>query len=116
MFWRRFGDGGLAIVGGKNRAGPRADRKTCDCSRTQRGLPARTAFSILRVAAPSMEQRSGIIRGSFLAINLFYDPARNEQSVGSGQSLPATHERDWTAANVPCTGAVPTKLLDKYGR
>ena len=33
---------------------------------------------------------------------IFYNPSGQKMSVGTGQTVPATYERDWTAENVPC--------------
>ena len=37
-----------------------------------------------------------------------YDPAGKKASVGSGETVPATYDFDWTASSVPC--ASPAKL------
>ena len=34
---------------------------------------------------------------------IFYSPARQRASVGSGEKVPATYDFDWTATEVPCT-------------
>jgi hypothetical protein len=33
---------------------------------------------------------------------IFYDPAGQRASVGSGEKVPATYDFDWTASDVPC--------------
>jgi hypothetical protein len=35
---------------------------------------------------------------------IFYNPAGQRMSVGNGQAVPATFERDWTREDAPCTG------------
>jgi hypothetical protein len=37
---------------------------------------------------------------------IFYDPSRQRTSVGSGGSVPATYDFDWTASEVPCASSV----------
>lgn len=36
---------------------------------------------------------------------IFYTPSSRKMSVGTGQPVPATYERDWTANDVPCRAA-----------
>jgi len=38
---------------------------------------------------------------------IFYDPSRQRSSVGSGETVPATYDFDWTGDDVPC--APPAK-------
>ncbi|ATE67275.1 transglutaminase [Rhizorhabdus dicambivorans] len=37
---------------------------------------------------------------------IFYDPTGQEPGVGSGESVPATYDFDWTASDVPCASGV----------
>jgi hypothetical protein len=39
---------------------------------------------------------------------IFYDPSRQKTSVGSGGSVPATYDFDWTASEVPCASSAKT--------
>ena len=38
-----------------------------------------------------------------------YNPSGKKAAVGGGETVPATYELDWTASEVPCTGAPVTK-------
>jgi hypothetical protein len=40
---------------------------------------------------------------------IFYDPLRQQASVGSGENVPATYDFDWTANEVPCRSSAKSK-------
>jgi hypothetical protein len=42
-----------------------------------------------------------------------YDPAGLKAAVGSGETVPATYDMDWTSDDVPCIASLPTKTAKR---
>ncbi len=55
------------------------------------------------IDAATVERDNGRIAGFDNSMGwIFYNPASQRASVGSGEKVPATYDFDWTASDVPC--------------